>query len=121
MEAMKAFITSLFDKFRVPYAKKAEIHPRLTSFGATTNSNDFLKEDEERRFWVVDVEDVDLAALDRVRFEYVWAEATELYKRLGKQSFRLTAAERDTLPMANRQYRATGEEEMLLLKRLDWE
>lgn len=120
LETMKAFITSATDKFRSPYAKKAEIYPRLTSFGATTNSDNFLKEDGERRFWVIDVEDIDLMALDRVSFESVWAEAMELYKLLGQHSFRLTPAERDTLRQSNKQYQIVTDEEKLLREKLDW-
>lgn len=121
LESLKAFITSATDKFRSPYAKKAEIHPRLTSFGATTNSDAFLKEEGERRFWVMDIEDIDLAALDRVSFETVWAEAMELYILLGQSSFRLTPAERDTLRKSNKQYQLVSDEEKLLLEKLDWE
>lgn len=121
LESMKAFITSSSDKFRSPYAKKAEVHPRLTSFGATTNSDTFLKEIGERRFWVIDVEDIDLAALDRINFEAVWAEAMELYKLLGQKSFRLTPAEREMLRNSNKQYQLVSDEERLLLEKLDWE
>ncbi len=121
LESLKAFITSATDKFRSPYAKKAEINPRLTSFGATTNSDTFLKEDGERRFWVIEVQDIDLAALDRVSFESVWAEATELYKLLGQSSFRLTSTERNMLCMSNKLYQLVSDEEKLLLEKLDWD
>lgn len=120
LETMKAFITSATDKFRSPYAKKAEVYPRLTSFGATTNSDSFLKEDGERRFWVIDVEDIDLMALDRVSFESVWAEAMDLYKLLGQHSFRLTPAERNALRQSNKQYQIVTDEEKMLREKLDW-
>jgi predicted P-loop ATPase len=70
---------------------------------------------------VIDIEDIDLAALDQVSFETVWAEAMELYMLLGQNSFRLTPAERDTLRKANKQYQLVGDEEKLLLEKLDWE
>ena len=120
MDYVKAFITSANDKFRVPYAKKAEIYPRLTSFGATTNSNEFLKEDKERRFWVIDVEDIDLVALNGVCFESVWAEAMDLYMLLGQKSFRLSNEEREALRGENKQYRIVSEEEVYLREKLDW-
>lgn len=121
IEMMKAFITSPSDKFRAPYAKKAEIYPRLASFGATTNSDSFLKEDGERRFWVIDVENIDLVGLDRISFEAVWAEAMDLYRLLGQLSFRLTKAERDALRRSNKQYQIISDEERLLREKLDWE
>ena len=118
---IKAFVTSPVDKFRVPYAKKAETYPRLTSFCATTNSDHFLKEDTERRFWVVLADDIDLDALNQVCFESVWAEAYELFRSLGQQSFRLTKEEREKLREENAQYRIPTDEEKLLLEKLDWE
>ena len=120
LESMKAFITSAKDKFRTPYSKKAEIYPRLTSFGATTNSDAFLKEDRERRFWVIDVEDIDINALNEVSFEAVWEEAYARFKILGAMSFRLTFAEREKLREENKDYRIMSEEEILLQEKLDW-
>lgn len=120
LDSMKAFITSPSDKFRMPYAKKAEIYPRLTSFGATTNSDSFVKETKERRLWVISVEDIDLVALDKVSFEEVWAEAMDLYSASGQKSFRLSKEEQDALRNENRRYRVISEEEALLLEKLDW-
>lgn len=120
LESMKAFITSAKDKFRTPYSKKAEIYPRLTSFGATTNSDAFLKEDRERRFWVIDVEDIDINALNEVSFEAVWEEAYARFKILGAMSFRLTFAEREKLRQENKDFRIISEEEALLKEKLDW-
>lgn len=120
LDSMKAFITSPSDKFRAPYTKKAEIYPRLTSFGATTNDDNFMKESKERRLWVISVEDIDLAALDKVCFEEVWAEAMDLYEVLGQKSFRLTKEERAALRKENRRFCMVTEEEALLLEKLDW-
>lgn len=120
LDFIKAFITSPKDKFRAPYAKKDETHPRLTSFCATTNSDNFLKEKGERRFWVVDVEDIDLVGLDNISFEEVWAEAYDRYKVLEQYSFRLTSQEREDLRSANREYLFISDEEALLREKLDW-
>ncbi len=119
-EAMKAFITGASDTFRAPYDKKAETYPRLTSFGATTNSDQFLKEDGERRYRVLDLEDIDLAALSRINFDVVWGEAVNIYKLLGQLSFRLTSAEREAMVKANDPFMIVSEEEAVLRDRLDW-
>ena len=99
---MKAFITSPSDTFRAPYDKKADAYPRLTSFGAITDSDQFLKEENSRRYWTIE------------------AEAMALYRLLGSLSFRLTAAERSALARENRSFQIVRDEEALLRDMLDW-
>lgn len=120
LEYMKAFITNASDKFRIPYAKKAEAYPRFASFGATTNSESFLKEDTERRFRVIEVRDIDLEKLNTISFEKVWAEAYEGYRKLGQKSFRMTADEQKALRESNKRYLVLREEDALLVEKLDW-
>ena len=119
-EFMKAFITSPSDTFRAPYDKKADTYPRLTSFGATTNSDQFLKEENSRRYWTIEAEDIDLDTLAGIDFDAVWAEAMALYRLLGSLSFRLTAAERAALARENRSFQIVSDEEALLRDMLDW-
>ena len=120
LEYMKAFITTASDIFRAPYDKKKELYPRFASFGATTNSESFLKEDTERRFRVIEVIDIDLDRLSQVAFEKVWAEAYEDYRKLGQSSFRLSEEEKRMLIQSNKRYQVQREEDALLLERLDW-
>lgn len=120
-DSMKAFITSPADKYRSPYDKKEDTHPRFTSFGATTNENAFLKDDTNRRYWVVELDKISLARLNRVSFENIWAEAYKEYRDLGAGSFRLTQEERVQLEERNRVYRIEPEEERLLNDSFDWE
>ncbi len=120
IEYMKNFITSAADTYRTPYDKKHESHPRFTSFGATTNSDSFLKEDTERRFRVIEVKDIDLDKLNEISFEKVWSETYGIYRLLGQASFRLTQQERESLREANREYLVMSSEESILRDKLDW-
>ena len=120
-DAMKAFITSATDKYRAPYDKKEVEHPRFTSFGATTNEEMFLKDERNRRFWSLAVEEIDLNKMNAVSFEKVWAEAYEDFRKHGQQSFRLTAEERKQLDIINESYRVESEEERLIRDLFDWE
>ena len=119
-EFMKAFITSPSDTFRAPYDKKADTYPRLTSFGATTNSDQFLKEENSRRYWTIEAEGIDLEGLAGINFDAVWAEAMALYRLLGPISFRLTVAERAVLAHENRTFQIVSDEEAPLRDMLDW-
>ena len=56
---LKAFITQRVDRIRAPYAREATDHPRRTSFCATVNPGEFLKDETgDRRFWVVPVDTI---------------------------------------------------------------
>ena len=120
-DSKKAFITSATEKYRAPYDKKEEEHPRFTSFGATTNEDSFLKDDANRRYWVVELSAIDLKALNAVSFEKVWAEAYEDFRRHGSYSFRLTPEERRQMESINDSYRVESEEERLIRDLFDWE
>lgn len=120
-DSMKAFITSATDKYRTPYDKKEDEHPRFTSFGATTNENAFLKDDANRRYWVVELDGINLKALNAVSFEKVWAEAYEDFRKHGSYSFRLTLEERQQMESINDSYRVESEEERLIRDLFDWE
>ena len=87
-DAMKAFITSATDKYRAPYDKKEDEHPRFTSFGATTNEENFLKDDRNRRYWTLAVEKIDIHKMNAVSFEKVWAEAYGDFRKYGQRPYR---------------------------------
>lgn len=52
-ESTKAFMTRTFDRIRAPYAHTAEEHKRRMVFIGTTNSDDFLSDHVNRRYWPV--------------------------------------------------------------------
>lgn len=121
---LKAFITQRVDRIRAPYAREATDRPRRTSFCATVNPGEFLKDETgDRRFWVVPVDTIAqrmLKELPESWFIQVWAEAVTWW-RADPQSFRLTAEERDMLDQANVVYRVLlpGEEE--IRQALNWD
>lgn len=83
-DELKAFISRQSDKFRAPYGRRTEEHPRQCVFAATTNDRVFLKDRTGgRRFWVVDCATGAKNAysnLTRDEVAQVWAEALELYR-----------------------------------------
>lgn len=52
-EHTKAFITRTHDRVRAPYAVKAQELPRRMVFVGTTNDDEFLTDNANRRFWPV--------------------------------------------------------------------
>lgn len=55
---LKAVITRTTDKYRAPYARFVEEHPRRCVFCMTTNEDQFLKDETgNRRWWIVQMPD----------------------------------------------------------------
>jgi putative DNA primase/helicase len=80
-EATKAFITSRVDRYRAPFARLAEDHPRQVAFVATGNIDEVLRDPTGgRRYWPVRVGEPDLAGLRRDRVQ-LFAEAVARYQR----------------------------------------
>lgn len=72
----KAFITDATDKFRAPYARTAQEHPRSTVFYATTDAESFLKDDAgERRNWVISVKSI---GSEKIDIAQLWGHAAHL-------------------------------------------
>jgi putative DNA primase/helicase len=79
-DARKAFITSRVDRYRKPFGRLAEDHPRQVVFVATTNNVETLTDPTgARRFWTVLVGDPDVDALARDR-DQLFAEALARYR-----------------------------------------
>jgi len=103
--ALKAFLTASVDQYRPPYGQSIVTRPRRTSFAATVNPYDFLRDDTgSRRYWVIHITAIDLDALHsltREWLEQLWAQIYKFYQ-VNPSGFRLTKAERATLAERNR-------------------
>lgn len=120
IDSLKAFITAGKDEFRQPYAVASEKYPRLTVFGATVNDDSFLRDTENRRFWVCEIKSIDLNGLDKVNYLDFWGEVYEIYLQ-DTQGFRLTPEERELLQKRNKSFKVYSNEEQYILDVLDWE
>lgn len=80
IEHVKAFASRKVDRARPAYGRYRVDKPRRCIYWATTNESDYLKSDiGNRRFWPVQVGDVDLTGLAAIR-EQLWAEAATAEK-----------------------------------------
>ena len=78
--AVKSFLSRKVDTFRAPYERTAVRHPRRGVIVGSVNPDEFLRDDENRRLWVIPVtERIDIEAVSRDR-DAIWAAAVELYK-----------------------------------------
>lgn len=84
VDKVKVFISESVSRFRRPYGRKTESHPRRCVLCGTTNENEFLRDATgARRFHIVEVyDDVELR-VELLTPEYVaqlWAEAKAAYQ-----------------------------------------
>jgi len=49
---LKSIITTRYDNYREPYARKSKDHPRQCVFAMTTNEDNYLKDDTGNRRWL---------------------------------------------------------------------
>ena len=76
VERLKAFFSSPIDTYRPPYGRKPVRRQRSCVFIGSTNDADFLKDATgSRRFWCIQVTDIDIEAFAAV-VDQLWAEAT---------------------------------------------
>lgn len=77
---VKQVITCQTDRYRSPYGRNAENHPRRNVFVGTTNDDRYLRDSTGgRRFWPVNCGDIDIPALRNDR-EQLFAEAVAKLK-----------------------------------------
>lgn len=76
----KQFFGAITDRYRPPYGRAVEDHPRQCIFVGTTNTGGYLRDSTgNRRYWPVRVGQIDLEALEMDR-DQIWAEAYHLYQ-----------------------------------------
>ena len=79
VERIKGVISCQIDRYRSPYGRNAEDHPRRSVFAGTTNRDDWNSDETgARRFWAVACGAVDLEWL-RTHREQLFAEALHLF------------------------------------------
>jgi putative DNA primase/helicase len=113
---LKGFITSDFDKIRLPYARSASNFPRRTVFCATVNDGNFLVDSTgNSRWWVIPVVKIDY--LHKLEMQQVWAQFAVEFEQ-GEQ-WHLTAAEEELLDTLNKDHRVVSVVQERVLPHLD--
>lgn len=80
VNTIKRVVTCRVDRYRAPYGRRAEDHPRACVFAGTTNRDDWNRDETgARRFWPVACTAVDVEWLARHR-EQLFAEAVVMYQ-----------------------------------------
>lgn len=76
---IKSYMSRTFDRFRPPYGRFMIRVERQNVFGATTNDNEYLKDETgARRFWPLRCTLIDRDGLIRDK-DQIWGEAVDMY------------------------------------------
>lgn len=101
---LKRFFTNEIDIYRAPYGKCTEKHPRITTFCATVNPKDFLRDRTgSRRFWIIPVKKCDIESLSKIDIDMFWGAVYDLWLS-GKVSNYLNENETEFLIKSNTQF-----------------
>ena len=114
--AIKAHVTMSSDMIRMPYAECALEYPRMTVYCASVNNQEFLSDDENRRWWCIPVTCIQY---DRpLNIKQLWAQAVALY-RAGEQWW-LNQDEGYLNALTNVDHRKVDPIEERLFSHYDW-
>mgnify|MGYP002856976824 CR=1 FL=1 len=125
--SLKAFLTSNFDTYRKPYARKAEKVERRTCFCATVNPEAVNRDTTgSRRFVYIHVDAIDkhfvYDVMTPVWCAQLWRQVyEEIYQVKGRAGFYLTDEQLAYIAKANEEFSVPLPAETELLDLLDWE
>lgn len=117
---IKAFLTEQVDEFRKPYHASPIRYPRMTSFYATVNNEEFLKDETgNRRYWVIPIEKIDFDIIDKIDIDMLWGEVMYL-KENSKMNTYLESFELEMLNQSNKGFKVLGYVDIAVANDLDW-
>lgn len=118
---IKAFLSENTDVIRKPYGKSDEEYPRFTTFCATVNRTDFLKDPTgNRRFWVIPVEKCNINKLNQIDKGRFWGAVYALY-RSEKVPYWLNEDENQKVCKLNMSFDFKTDAAISLDELLDWD
>ena len=117
LAALKAFISQGTDTMRRPYAACEATFPRRTSFAATVNDAEFLRDPSgNTRYWALDLDVID--ADHKVDMQQLWAQVLSIWK--GGEQHWLLSEEMDRLNVSNEDFGVVDAVDELVRTKLHW-
>ena len=109
-KAIKQFLSASEDLFRPPYGARMLKRPRHAVFGGTTNDDTFLRDATgDRRFWPIEVGEIDVELLQSMRLQ-LFAEALVLLEgndHDGRRTYPTPAQEKALVFPAQERFKMT--------------
>lgn len=113
-DAIKNLITAPYVKYRRPYDKYINKYPRMASFCASINGQEFLTDHAtSRRFLPFQVESIDIDRANKINHDLLYAQAYKLY--MDGFQYWFDKQQVDELYKRNEQFNIISIEEQLIL------
>ena len=117
-DALKMFFTRTKDRYRRPYGVNSEEYPRVTSFYATVNNEEFLEDSTgNRRYWCIRVESMNVD--HKIDINQLWGEVMHLLKD-DKEPHWLSSEEEKQLYSVNEGFENKSGTEIKIFDSLNW-
>lgn len=109
VDELKAFITTPIDRLSLKYDKFTTDFRRKTIYYATVNDAQFLIDEENRRFWIIDLASINREKLNKFNYNQLWAELYYIYHVMGDKKCFLNDEETQMLEESNQQFKVQDE------------
>lgn len=118
VDALKMFFTRTKDRYRRPYGMNSEEYPRVTSFYATINNNEFLEDNTgNRRYWCINV--TSIIVDHNIDINQLWGEVMYLL-RDKKEPHWLNKEEEQQLYIVNSNFEVKTEADSKIMDIFNW-
>ena len=121
LSKLKAFITEQVDEFRRPYGLAPISYPRKTSFYATVNNEEFLKDETgNRRYWVIPVEKIDFDLIEKIDIDNLWGEVMYI-KEENLETTYLNQEQIELLNDSNSDFKVMNQLDLAITREFNWD
>ncbi|AJH02121.1 hypothetical protein LF65_05613 [Clostridium beijerinckii] len=118
VDSLKMFFTRTKDRYRRPYGTNAEEYPRVTSFYATINNNEFLEDSTgNRRYWCINA--TNIIVDHNIDINQLWGEVMHLLKDKNEPHW-LDKEEEQQLYVVNSNFEVKTEADSRVMDNLNW-
>lgn len=118
---LKQHISAPFDEYRQPYARLEVKNPRITTYCATVNQIDFLKDPTgSRRWWIIPVNKCNTEKMKSINMLEFWGAIYDLWIK-EQDSYFMTREEQNRCEKRNMSFNAKTDISITLDECIEWE
>lgn len=118
---LKQHITSPYDEYRQPYARLEVKNPRITTYCATVNQIDFLKDPTgSRRWWIIPVNECNREKMESIDLNLFWGAVYDLWVN-DENSYYMTKEEQVRCENRNMRFNSKTDISITLDECIDWD
>ena len=118
-DKVKSHICKEYDEYRAPYERSSSKHKRMTVYGASVDKDEFLRDDVNRRWWTIKINNrFDMIDID---YKKLYAELYYLYLQNPKKCHELDWNSMQDLNKHNIQFSVSDDCDSIIQNLFNWE